>query len=127
VTASLAADRQGGCAAAAEAVAAGFRLAVPVAMPKGQPLPPVLMLRPSADGPILRLLTVDGDLSDHRWLDPQGPQPGGFDGIAVMLRTKVSRGRGPAAAAFSLAPTLERWQPLAGGGQAALSHTTWID
>ena len=126
-TCSLKADRPGGCADAAEAVAAGFRVAVPVAIRKGQPLPPVLMLRPSADGPILRLLTVDGDLSDHRWLDPQGPQPGGFDGIAVMLRTKVSRGRGPAAAAFSLAPTVERWQPLAGGGHAALSHTTWVD
>jgi hypothetical protein len=126
-TCSLKADRPGGCADAAEAVAAGFRVAVPVAIRKGQPLPPVLMLRPSPDAPVLRLLTVDGDLSDHRWLDPQGPQPGGFDGIAVLLRTKVSRGRGPAAAAFSLAPALERWQPLAGGGHAALSQTTWVD
>ena len=126
-TCSLKADRPGGCGDAAEAVAAGFRVAVPVAIRKGQPLPPVLMLRPSTDGPILRLLTVDGDLTDHRWLDPQGPQPGGFDGVAVMLRTKVSRGRGPAAAAFSLAPTAERWQPLAGGGHAALSQTTWVD
>jgi hypothetical protein len=67
-TCSLKADRPGGCADAAEAVAAGFRVAVPVAIRKGQPLPPVLMLRPSAGGPILRLLTVDGDLSDHRWL-----------------------------------------------------------
>ena len=126
-TCSLKADRPGGCADAAEAVAAGFKVAVPVAIRKGQPLPPVLMLRPSADGPILRLLTVDGDLSDHRWLDPQGPQPGGFDGVAVMLRTKVSRGRGPAAAAFSLSPEAGLWQPLAGGGHAALSHTTWVD
>jgi hypothetical protein len=126
-TCSLKADRPGGCADAAEAVAAGFRVAVPVAIKKGQPLPPVLMLRPSPDGPILRLLTVDGDLSDHRWLDPAGPQPGGFDGVAVMLRTKVSRGRGPAAAAFSLAPDTGIWQPLTGGGHAALSHTTWID
>lgn len=126
-TCSLKADRPGGLADAAEAVDAGFRVAVPVAIRKGQPLPPVLMLRPSADGPILRLLTVDGDLTDHRWLDPQGPQPGGFNGVAVMLRTKVSRGRGPAAAAFSLAPTVESWQPLVGGGQAALSQTTWVD
>jgi len=126
-TCSLKADRPGGCADAAEAVAAGFRVAVPVAIKKGQPLPPVLMLRPSADGPILRLLTLDGDLSDHRWLDPAGPQPGGFDGVAVMLRTKISRGRGAAAAAFSLAPEAGLWQPLAGGGHAALSHTTWVD
>ena len=126
-TCSLKADRPGGCADAAEAVAAGFRVAVPVAIRKGQPLPPVLMLRPSPDGPILRLLTVDGDLGDHRWLDPAGPQPGGFDGVAVMLRTKVSRGRGPAAAAFSLSPEAGLWQPLTGGGHAALSHTTWLD
>jgi hypothetical protein len=126
-TCSLKADRPGGCADAAEAVAAGFRVAVPVAIKKGQPLPPVLMLRPSLDGPILRLLTVDGDLSDHRWLDAAGPQPGGFDGVAVMLRTKISRGRGAAAAAFSLAPDTGIWQPLAGGGHAALSHTTWVD
>ena len=126
-TCSLKADRPGGCADAAEAVAAGFRVAVPVAIRKGQPLPPVLMLRPSADGPIQRLLTVDGDLSDHRWLDAQGPQPGGFDGVAVLLRTKVSRGRGPAAAAFSLSPEAGLWQPLTGGGHAALSHTTWVD
>lgn len=126
-TCSLKVDRPGGCAAAAEAVVAGFRVAVPVAIRKGQPLPPVLMLRPSADGPIQRLLTVDGDFSDHRWLDPQGPQPGGFDGIAVMLRTKVSRGRGPAAAAFSLSSEAGLWQPLTGGGHAALSHTTWVD
>lgn len=124
-TCSLKADRPGGCADAAEAVAAGFRVAVPVAIKKGQTLPPVLMLKPSADGPILRLLTVDGDLSDHRWLDPQGPQPGGFDGVAVMLRTKISRGRGAAAAAFSLAPDTGLWQPLSGGGHAALSATLW--
>ena len=124
-TCSLKADRPGGCADAAEAVAAGFRVAVPVAIRKGQPLPPVLMLRPSPDAPVLRLLTVDGDLSDHRWLDPQGPQPGGFDGVAVLLRTKISRGRGPAAAAFSLQPVGQLahngWQPLKGGGMAALA------
>ena len=119
-TCSLKADRPGGCVDALEAVAAGFRVAVPVAIKKGQPLPPVIMLRPSANGPILRLLTVDGDLSDHRWLDPAGPQPGGFDGVAVLLRTKISRGRGAAAAAFSLAPETGLWQPLAGGGQALL-------
>lgn len=125
VTASLKADRPGGLAHGLQAVAAGFRLAVPVAIPKGQPLPPVLLLR-NGDT-VARLLTVDGDITDHRWLDPAGPQPGGFDGVAVLLRTKRSRGRGPAAAAFSLAPTIGEWQPLAGGGHAALSLTTWQD
>jgi hypothetical protein len=57
----------------------------------------------------------------------KGLSPEGLTASPCMLRTKVSRGRGPAAAAFSLAPTVERWQPLAGGGQAALSHTTWVD
>ena len=124
-TASLAADRRDGARHALQAVADGFRLAVPVALPKGAPLPPVMILQ---DGDsVARLLTVDGDTTDHRWQDPAGPQPGGFDGVAVLLRTKISRGAGPAAAAFSLAPTVGQWQPLAGGGRAALSTTTWQD
>ena len=122
-TASLAADRPGGIAHALQAIAAGFRLAVPVALPKGAALPPVLLLR---DGDtIARLLVVDGDTTDNRWQDPSGPQPGGFDGVAVLLRTKRSRGASPSAAAFSLAPTIGQWQPLAGGGHAALSITAW--
>ena len=123
VTASLAADRPGGLAHALQAVAAGFRLAVPVAIKKGQPLPPVLLLR-NGDT-IARLLVVDGDTTDNRWQDPAGPQPAGFDGVAVLLRTKRSRGATTAAAAFSLAPTIGQWQPLAGGGHAALSTTAW--
>lgn len=123
VTASLAADRPGGIAHALQAVAAGFRLAVPVAIRKGQPLPPVLLLR-NGDT-IARLLVVDGDTTDNRWQDPAGPQPDGFDGVAVLLRTKRSRGATAAAAAFSLAPTVGQWQPLAGGGHAALSTTLW--
>jgi hypothetical protein len=123
VTASLAADRPGGISYALDAIAAGFRLAVPVALPKGSPLPPILLLR---DGDrIARLLVVDGDITDHRFLDPAGPQSGGHDGVAVLLRTKRSRGAGPAAAAFSLAPTIGAWQSLAGGGHAALSTTQW--
>jgi hypothetical protein len=123
ITASLAADRHGGIRHALDAIAAGFRLAVPVALPKGAPLPPVLLLR---DGDRLaRLLVVDGDTTDNRWQDPAGPQPGGYDGVAVLLRTKRSRGAGPAAAAFSLAPTIGAWQPLAGGGYAALSTLQW--
>jgi hypothetical protein len=45
--------------------------------------------------------------------------------VAVILRTKLSRGRGAAADAFSLAPTVGAWQPLAGGGRAAFSTTQW--
>jgi len=129
VTASLAADRPGGAAQALQAIAAGFRLAVPVALPKGAALPRTLWLAASASPDDLpaRLLCIDGDLSDHRWGEPAGPQPGGsdgigagFDGVAVILRTKRSRGKGPEADAFSLAPTFGRWQALAGGGQALL-------
>jgi hypothetical protein len=64
------------------------------------------------------LQAINGDASDHRWLDPQGPQPGGFHGVAVILRTKISQGRGAQSAAFSLQPVWGEWQPLAGGGQA---------
>lgn len=125
VTASLAADRPDGLSHALAAVGAGFRLAVPVALPKGSALPEALLLRVHPEAGIWRLKCIDGDSTDHRWSDPAGPQPGGFDGVAVILRTKTSRGRGPEAAAFSLAPTFGTWQPLSGGGQAALSTTTW--
>jgi hypothetical protein len=122
VTCSLKADRPGGIAHALQAIAAGFRLAVPVALPKGAALPRTLWLAASAspeDLPV-RLLCIDGDSTDHRWADPAGPQPGGSDGVAVILRTKRSRGKGPEADAFSLAPIMGAWQPLAGGGQALL-------
>lgn len=122
-TASLAADRPGGLDAALEAVAHGFRLAVPVALPKGSPLPAALLLRNGQT--MARLMVIDGDITDHRWQDPAGPQPGGFDGVAVLLRTKRSRGASSAATAFSLAPTIGHWQPLAGGGHAALSLIQW--
>ncbi|CAB5223481.1 hypothetical protein UFOVP383_79 [uncultured Caudovirales phage] len=121
VTASLAADRKGGLADAMAAVGAGFRLAVPIAFPKGATLPEALLLR-NGDT-IQRLKCIDGDQSDNRWLDRQGPQEGGWDGVAVILRTKRSNGRGPEAAAFSLAPVVGQWQTLKGGGQAALSAT----
>jgi hypothetical protein len=122
-TASLAADKTGGIDHALAAIDAGFRLAVPAGFAKGQPLPDVLILR-NGDR-FARLLCIDGDVTDHRWADPAGPQPFGFDGVAVILRTKRSRGKGPEADAFSLQPTVGAWQPLAGGGQAAFSTTQW--
>jgi hypothetical protein len=96
VTASLAADRATAAADAMAALGGGFRLAVPVALAKGQPLPRTLTLS-APDRPPLAVPCVDGDATDHRWRDPAG--------VAVVLRTKRSRGADAALAApFSLAP-----------------------
>ena len=95
VTASLAADRQTAVSDAIAALNAGFRLAVPVALAKGSPLPSALILE-SANNAITVSCT-DGDTTDHRWADPHG--------LAVILRTKRSRGASPDADAFSLRPT----------------------
>lgn len=96
VTASMAADRPTAAADAVAALSAGFRLAVPVAMAKGYPLPRTLTLE--SRGQAVTVAAVDGDSSDHRYRDPAA--------VAVILRTKRSRGADPAAAApFSLAPT----------------------
>ena len=119
VTASLAADRPEGVDQAIAAVAAGFRLAVPVALAKGEPIPAVLALQRHAGAPTWLLRCIDGDTTDHRWADPAGPA-GPFDGVAVILRTKRSRGKGPEADAFSLLPLMGERQPLAGGGSAWL-------
>lgn len=105
VTASLAADRATALQDAWAAASAGFRLAVPVALRKGEPLPVALTLAPKGCAP-LTLRAIDGDGSDHRWADPQG--------VAVILRTKASRGAGAEAAAFSLRATPEP-QALADG------------
>jgi hypothetical protein len=122
VTASLAADRPDGALAAIRAVEAGFRLAVPVALPKGAALPAVLIIE---RGPLaVDLACIPGDDTDHRWADPAGPYKG-CDGVAVILRTKASRGRGPAAEGFSLQPVMDAWQPLAGGGRAMLRSQPW--
>ena len=122
VTASLAADRPHGILDAIRAVESGFRLAVPVAIPKGAALPAVLILK---RGPLAVDLTcVDGDSTDNRWADPAGPY-GGCDGVAVILRTKRSAGRGPEAEAFSLQPLYDCWQPLSGGGHAMLRSLPW--
>ena len=102
LTASFAADRATACADGLAALDAGFRLAVPVRMRKGDPIPSAVTLRatiPSASGGrsvcTVTVPTVDGDRHDHRWSDPHG--------VAVILRNKRSRGAGPEADAFSLA------------------------
>jgi hypothetical protein len=83
ITASMAADRATAAADAAAAARAGYRLAVPVALAKGAPLPVALTLTPTGGAPVT-LSAVDGDATDHRWADPAG--------VAVILRTKISRG-----------------------------------
>ena len=93
VTASFAADRATAAADGIAAIRAGFRLAVPVALRKGDPVPSHLTL--AAGGEAVTVAAIDGDQSDHRWADPHG--------VAVILRTKRSRGAGPEADAFSLA------------------------
>ena len=98
VTASFAADRFSGVRDGLAALAAGFRLAVPVHIRKGDPLPSAVRL--TAGDQTVIVATVDGDRHDHRWMDPQGP-----DRCVVLLRTKASRGRDPAVSdPFSLAP-----------------------
>jgi hypothetical protein len=92
VTASLAGDRPTAAADAIAAVMAGFRLAVPVALRKGQPIPARVLI--SHAGQTLALRTVDGDATDHRWQDPAG--------VAVILRGKRSRGADPDRAGFIL-------------------------
>ena len=74
------------------AVLAGFRLAVPIAIPKGAPIPASVTL--SHGGQSVTLPTVDGDGTDHRWNDPHD--------VAVILRGKRSRGADPNVAGFIL-------------------------
>jgi hypothetical protein len=93
VTASLAADRPSAVADALAAAQAGFRLAAPALLAKGQPWP--VALRLSHGGQTVTLSAIAGDNSDNRWLEPQG--------VAVILRTKVSKGADRAVAdPFSL-------------------------
>lgn len=116
-TASLAADAKEGAARALDAIGAGFALAVPVMLKKGEPLPKELLL--SHGSRSARLFCIDGDQNDLRMSDPEPPS--GFSGLAVMLRLKKSRGASPSSAArFALAPSSEP-QALAGGGEALLS------
>lgn len=100
VTASMAPDSPDAVRRAIDAARAGFRVAVPVALRKGQPIPSLLTLR-AKDREPLTLATVDGDLSDHRYRDPHG--------VAVVLRAKRSRGgEGLGSAFFLRAPDAPR-------------------
>jgi len=104
VTASFAADRPTACRDGLSALREGFRLAIPVAIKKGAPIPSRVTI--SAGSESVTVPTVDGDQTDHRYLDPHG--------VAVILRTKLSRGAGPVADLFSLRGH-ERPQRLADG------------
>jgi len=104
VTASFAADRGTACRDGLAALREGFRLAIPVAIKKGAPIPDRVTILSGLDS--ITVPTVDGDLSDHRYLDPHA--------VAVILRTKTSRGAGPVADLFSLRGH-ESAQPLPDG------------
>lgn len=119
VTASLAADREGGASRAMDAIGSGFALAVPVLTGKGEELPRSLLMRDDRGREAL-LQCVDGDANDLRMLDPS-PAPG-FSGLAVLLRLKRSRGAKPESASrFALAPS-SSWLPMEGGGSFAFSR-----
>ena len=93
ITASFAADRATATADGLAALREGFRLAVPVRMRKGDPIPSAFTL--TVAGESITVPTVDGDRHDHRWMDDPA--------VACILRTKISRGAGPEADGFSLA------------------------
>ena len=106
VTASFAADRPTAIADAICAYRAGFRIAVPIALSKGADLPKSVRLT-SPYGWSRTIRAISGDDHDHRWADPTN--------VAVILRTKASRGADRAIAdPFSLRPT-DAPQTLADG------------
>ena len=111
VTASFAADRATACADALAAAAAGFAVAVPIALPKGAPLPARMLI--STGGSTAALRVVDGDATDHRFTD-------GAAGVAIVLREKRARGADrsiadrfivPAAPIVRLADGAVQWLP----------------
>jgi len=104
VTASFASDRPTACRDGLAALREGFRLAIPVAIKKGSAIPDRVTILSGLDS--ITVPTVDGDQTDHRYLDPHA--------VAVILRTKTSRGAGPVADLFSLRGH-ESAQPLADG------------
>lgn len=119
-TASFAADQERCSSRAIDAAEAGFSVAVPILLPKGEPLPVSLLLR-DQHGREALLQCIDGDANDLRMLDPS-PAPG-FSGLAVLLRLKRSRGAKPeSAAAFALPLGSGQWQALPDGGSFAFSR-----
>jgi len=108
VTASFAADRVTACADAIAAAREGFRVAIPVAIPKGQPLPSRVVIASGRQSVTLR--AVDGDTSDARFRDP-------MVSCAVILRAKRSRGADPVAASRFILPNQSRVE-LFGGSVA---------
>ena len=97
VTASMAPDAPDAARRSIDALRAGFRLAVPVALGKGQPIPKRVTLWAPDRCDRVDVETVDGDATDRRHLE-QG-------GVAVILRQKLSRGaRSEVAARFFLQP-----------------------
>lgn len=98
VTASFAADRVTACSDAVAAAREGFRVAIPVAIPKGQPIPSRVVISGGCGS--VSLPTFDGDTSDARFRDPMG--------CAVILRAKRSRGADPVAASRFILPNRSR-------------------
>ena len=85
VTASFAADRITACADAIRALDAGFRVAVPIAWPKGETLPTTAVIT-LTDGTVRTVPCVDGDADDARFRNPGR--------CVVLLREKRSRSAG---------------------------------
>ena len=98
ITASFAADRVTACPDAIAAAREGFRVAIPVAIPKNQPIPSRVVI--SSGGESVNLQAVDGDTSDARFRDRMS--------CAVILRAKRSRGADPVAASRFILPNQSR-------------------
>ena len=83
ITASFTADKLTATRDGLRALVEGFPLAIPVDLAKGQPIPSAVYIE-IKNGESVEVPAVDGDLSDYRPATP--------DGVAVILRTKKSRG-----------------------------------
>jgi hypothetical protein len=92
VTASLAGDRPTAARDVIAALMAGFRVAIPIDIPKGHPLPARVAI--SHNGQTAIVPAIAGDETDHRWNDSAA--------VAVILRAKRSRGADPAVSGFIL-------------------------